>query len=193
MTFNDTSSPLALLRSRRSAKPRFMIAPGPDPAQLEEMLAIATRTPDHGKLFPWRFVIIGGDQRDALAELLVAAYRRQKPDAGRLEIEATEQFARQAPTLVVALSAPSPASHIPMWEQQLSAGAACMNLVHAAHAMGFAAAWLTGWAAYDDMVRDAFGGPDERIAGFIFIGTPGRPLEERPRPELDQVVRRWGA
>jgi nitroreductase len=193
MTFNDLSSPLALLRSRRSAKPRFMVPPGPDAAQLDEMLAIATRTPDHGKLFPWRFVIVGSDQRDALAELLVTAYRRQKPEAGRLEIEATEQFARQAPVLVVALSAPSPASHIPMWEQELSAGAACMNLLHAANAMGFSAAWLTGWAAYDDMVRDAFGGPDERLAGFIFIGTPGRPLEERPRPELDKVVRRWGS
>ena len=193
MTFNDLSSPLALLRSRRSAKPRFMVPPGPDAAQLEEMLAIATRTPDHGKLFPWRFVTVDADQRDALAELLVTAYRRQKPEAGRLEIEATEQFARQAPALVVALSSPSPASHIPMWEQELSAGAACMNLLHAANAMGFAAAWLTGWAAYDDMVRDAFGGPGERIAGFIFIGTPGRPLEERPRPELAKVVRRWGA
>jgi nitroreductase len=193
MGFNDTSSPLSLLRSRRSAKPRFMIAPGPDAAQLEAMLAIATRTPDHGKLFPWRFVVVDSNRRDALAELLVAAYRRQKPDAGRLEIEATEQFARQAPTLVVVLSAPSPASHIPLWEQELSAGAACMNLVHAAHAMGFTAAWLTGWAAYDDMVRDAFGGPGERIAGFIFIGTPGRELEERPRPELGQVVRHWGA
>jgi nitroreductase len=191
MTFNDTSSPLALLRSRRSAKPRLMVPPGPDATQLDAMLAIATRTPDHGKLAPWRFVIVEAGQRDTLAALLITAYRRQKPEAGRLEIEASEQFARQAPTLVVALSAPSPASHIPMWEQELSAGAACMNLLHAANAMGFAASWLTGWAAYDDVVRDAFGSPGERIAGFIFIGTPGGPLEERPRPDLSQVVRRW--
>ncbi len=192
MDFNDLSSPLALLRSRRSAKPREMVPPGPDATQLDEMLAIATRTPDHGKLAPWRFVVVEAARRDALAELLARALRRQKPEAEDFEIEAAEQFARQAPTLVVVLSLVNPASHIPVWEQQLSAGAACMNLLHAANATGFAASWLTGWAAYDDMVREAFGGPDERIAGFIFIGTPGRPLVERPRPEFERVVRRWG-
>ncbi|WP_183956508.1 nitroreductase family protein [Sphingobium fontiphilum] len=189
--FNDTSSPLALLRSRRSGKPRDLAAPGPDDAQLRAMLEIATRTPDHGKLAPWRFVIVGADQRDALAELLERAYRAEKPDAGRLEIEAMHQFAHQAPSLVVALSAPVEPSKIPLWEQQLSAGAAVMNLLHAAHAMGFAGGWLTGWPSFSDMVRDAFGKPSERIAGFVFIGTPSRPLEERPRPEYDDVVSNW--
>lgn len=189
--FNDTSSPLALLRSRRSGKPRDLAAPGPDDAQLRAMLEIATRTPDHGKLAPWRFVIVGTDQRVALAHLLERAYRAEKPEAGRLEIEAMHQFAHQAPALVVALSSPVEPSKIPLWEQQLSAGAAVMNLLHAAHAMGFAGGWLTGWPSYSDMVRDAFGGPSERIAGFVFIGTPSRPLEERPRPEYDDVVTNW--
>lgn len=193
MTFNDRSTPLSLLSSRRSGKPRDMVEPGPDDAELRRILEIAARTPDHGKLAPWRFVIVGKDQRDALSERIVSAYRAEKPDAGRLEIEAMDQFARQAPTLVVALSKPVPNSKVPVWEQELSAGAACMNLLTAAHAMGFVGGWLTGWPAYSDAVRDAFGGPGERIAGFIFIGTPGRALEERPRPDYDAVVTHWTA
>jgi len=191
--FNDLSSPLSLLRTRRSGKPRDLAEPGPSDAQLEEMCAIACRTPDHGKLAPWRFVIVSADQRAAFAELLLDAYRAQRPDAKRLELESIEQFAHQAPALVVALSSPRPASQIPLWEQELSAGAACMNLLHAAHAMGFAGGWLTTWAAFDDRVRDAFGTAPERIAGFIFIGTPSRPLEERPRPDLGTTITHWRA
>ena len=189
--FNDLSSPKALLASRRSGKPCDMIAPGPSDSELRDILQAAMRVPDHGKLAPWRFVTIAADQRDAFAALLERAYRETKPDAGRLEIEANEQFARQAPTLVVVLSKPAHASHIPIWEQELSAGAACMNLVTAATAHGYVAGWLTGWAAYSPIVRDAFGEQDEKIAGFIFIGTPSRPLDERPRPDFDAVVSRW--
>jgi len=189
--FNDRSSPLSLLTSRRSGKARDMIAPGPDDAQLRDMLAIAARTPDHGKLAPWRFVTVSADQRDILGARLRAIYLADKPDAGRIEIDAVEAFAHEAPTLVVALSAPVRTSHIPIWEQELSAGAACMNLLTAAHAMGFVASWLTCWAAYSDTVRDLFGGAGMRIVGFIFIGSPSRLLEERPRPELDMVVSAW--
>ncbi|MFL0585308.1 nitroreductase [Sphingomonas olei] len=189
--FNDLSSPLALLRTRRSGKPRDLAGPGPSDAQLQEMCAIACRTPDHGKLAPWRFVIVGADQRDAFAEVLRSAYLAERPEAKRLELESIEQFAHQAPALVVALSSPRTDSQIPLWEQELSAGAACMNLLHAAHAMGFAGGWLTTWAAFDDRVRDAFGAAPERIAGFIFIGTPSRPLEERPRPDLADTVTHW--
>jgi nitroreductase len=190
--FNDTRSPLALLHTRRSGKPRDMIAPGPNAAQLRAIMAAAIRVPDHGKLSPWRFVVVGDYQRDHLSNLLTTAYRAEKPDAGRLEIDAMDQFARQAPTLVVALSTPVAASKIPRWEQQLSVGAACMNLLNAAHASGFVGSWLTGWPTYSDAVRDAFGGPDDRIAGFIFIGSPSRDLEERPRPDYDAVVKKWG-
>lgn len=189
--FNDTSTPLSLLRTRRSGKPRDLVAPGPDAGQLRQMLEIALRTPDHGKLAPWRFVIVKQEQRGRLAELLDSAYRREKPDAGRLELEAMHQFAHQAPTLVVALSAPVAGSKIPVWEQELSSGAAIMNLLHASHALGFAAGWLTGWPAYNEDVRAAFAQEDERIAGFIFIGTPGRPQEERPRPDYDKIVSVW--
>ena len=189
--FNDVTTPLSLLRTRRSGKPRDLVAPGPDAEQLRQMLKIALRTPDHGKLAPWRFVIVPQDRRDALADLLEAAYRAEKPEAGRLEVEAMHQFAQQAPVLVVALSAPAVSSKIPAWEQELSAGAAIMNLLHASHAMGFAAGWLTGWPAYNEDVRAAFAKGEERIAGFIFIGTPGKPQEERPRPNYDDVVSVW--
>ena len=190
--FNDTKTPLSLLRTRRSGKPRDMIAPGPDDAQLRTILEAAMRVPDHGKLNPWRFVIIGNDQRERLADLLTSAYRAEKPDAGRLEIEAMREFAHQAPTLVVVISAPVADSKIPRWEQELSAGAACMALLMAAHATGSVGGWLTGWPAYSHAVRDAFGDSGSRIAGFIFIGTPARDLEERPRPDYDAVVRMWG-
>jgi len=189
--FNDLSSLPAYLSSRRSGKPRDLAAPGPSLDQLREMVRIAARTPDHGKLAPWRFVIVPDERRDALAALLEQSYRAEKPEAGRLEIEAMHQFARQAPALVVVLSAPKTQSKIPLWEQEQSAGAATMNLLHAAHAMGFAGGWLTGWPAYNDSVRNAFGSADERIAGFVFIGTPARELDERPRPELDDILSVW--
>jgi nitroreductase len=189
--FNDLSSPAALMATRRSGKPRDMGAPGPTPEQLDRILSAAMRVPDHGKLAPWRFVIVPDDKRPALAALLDRAYRAERPDAGKVELEAVRQFAEQAPALVVVLSAPAHASHIPLWEQELSAGAACMNLLVATHAEGLVGGWITGWAAYSDMVRDAFGSPSERIAGFMFIGTPTRELEERPRPARDDVVRVW--
>lgn len=189
--FNDTTTPIALLATRRSGKPRDMVAPGPDDAQLRQILEVAIRTPDHGKLAPWRFVVVDADQRDGLADMLRAAYLADRPQAGRLELEAIDQFARQAPTLVVALSKPAHASQIPLWEQELSAGAACMNLLAATHALGFVGGWLTGWPTYSSAVRDAFGGSDEKIAGFIFIGSPSKPLDERPRPDYDAVVTRW--
>ncbi len=188
--FNDLSTPLSALETRRSAKPRDMIAPGPDAAQLRRIVAAAARTPDHGKLHPWRFVIVPDARRAALAAVMAAACRDADPEARPREIEAAEQFALQAPALVVALFSPKEAK-IPLWEQELSAGAACMNLLHAAQASGFAGAWLTGWPSYSERVRDAFGAAPERIAGFLFIGTPERELEERPRPAYDEVVSDW--
>ncbi|MGE7206442.1 nitroreductase family protein [Sphingomonas sp. NPDC019816] len=191
MAFNDRSTPLTLLETRRSGKPRDLIAPGPDADQLDRILRIAARTPDHGKLAPWRFVIVADDARAKLAEVITTAYRAERPQASATEIAALEQFAHQAPSLVVVLSAPRTGSHIPLWEQELSAGAACMNLLHAAHAMGFAGGWLTGWPSFSDAVRDAFGQAPERIAGFMFLGTPGRPLDERPRPDMAAIVSHW--
>jgi len=187
---NDRSTPLSLLATRRSGKPRDLVAPGPSAEQLAQILEIAARTPDHGKLAPWRFVSVAADQRGALSRLLVEAYRTENPDAPQRELDSLDQFAHQAPTLVVVLSSPK-GGNIPVWEQELSAGAAAMNLLHAAHAMGYAAGWLTGWPSFSDMVRDAFGAAPERIVGFMFIGTPARPLDERPRPDPGSIISTW--
>ncbi|WP_299323675.1 nitroreductase [Parasphingopyxis sp.] len=189
--FNDLSSPLDFLATRRSSRPRDMVEPGPEPAELQRILEIATRTPDHGKLAPWRFVVVDAALRARFAEILHAAYRIDREQPGRLEIEAIDQFAYQAPTLIVALHSPKTSSKIPLWEQELSTGAACFNLISAAHAHGYVGGWITGWAAYSDAVRDAFGAAPERIAGFIFLGTAGTELTERPRPEFDAVVSDW--
>ncbi|UAK23360.1 nitroreductase family protein [Sphingomonas nostoxanthinifaciens] len=189
--FNDLSSPAALMQTRRSGKPRDMAAPGPSSDQLDRILGAAIRVPDHGKLAPWRFVIVPDTRREDFATLLEQAYRLDRPATGAAEMETVRQFAFQAPTLVVALSAPAHASQIPIWEQELSVGAACMAMLVATHAEGFVGGWLTGWAAYSDAVRDAFGQPGERIAGFMFIGSPTRPLDERPRPERNSVISTW--
>jgi nitroreductase len=193
MTFNDRSSAARLIATRRSGKARDMIAPGPNAAELHDILAAAMRVPDHGKLAPWRFVVVATDQRQALADAFEAAYVAEKPGAGRLEREAAHAFVLAAPCLVVVLSRPDPASHIPVWEQELSAGATTTMLCLAAHAHGFVANWLTGWAAYSPAVHALIAQAGERIAGFVFIGTPAKPLEERPRPDFDAVVREWRA
>ncbi len=189
--FNDRSSTLDLLRTRRSGRPRDMVEPGPTAGELRQILEIAMRTPDHGKLHPWRFVHVARDRREAFAELLQRAYRIDNPEPGRLEIEATDRFARQAPELIVALSSPTLGHKIPVWEQELSCGAAVMNLHLAVHALGYVAGLVTGWAAYSPTVLEAFGAPPERIAGFIFLGTPGGDLEERLRPQYDEVASEW--
>lgn len=188
---NDRSSILSLLNTRRSGRPRDLAEPGPSEAQLHEILSIASRVPDHGKLAPWRFVIVRKEDRDAFEQLLHRAYRVDHPEPGRLEIEASQRFAQQAPALVVALFKPVESSKIPLWEQQLSCGAALMNLLTATHALGFAGGWVTGWAAYSEAVRRAFAKEDEIIAGFVFIGTPAAELEERPRPALEDVASVW--
>ena len=192
--FNDLSSIPTFLATRRSGKPRDMVAPGPSDNQMKAILGAAQRVPDHGKLAPWRFIVVAADQRDALSDLLTSAYRTEKPEAGRLELDAMVQFAHQAPALIVILSTPVANSKIPLWEQQLTVGAACMQLLNAVHAQGFVGGWLTGWPCYNADVKAGFGGRDkDALAGFIFIGSPTRELEERPRPEFDAVVSHWNA
>ena len=191
MMLNDRSTPLSLLETRRSGRPREMVAPGPSEAELERILTIAARSPDHGKLTPWRFVTVALGQRDALADLLALALPECVAEAGPAHVHKAQEFAHQAPTLVVLVSAPVPDHKIPLWEQQLSVGAAGMNLLSAAHALGYVGGWITSWAAYSERVRAAFCAPGERIAGFMFLGSPGVALQERPRPALADVVRQW--
>jgi nitroreductase len=188
---NDRSSLLSLLKTRRSAKPREMTAPAPTREELDEILTIAARTPDHGKLTPWRFVVVEQGQRDALAALLRQALSEEDPAATIAHHKKEDEFAHYGGTLVVVVSAPVPAHKIPLWEQQLSCGAAGMNLLLAAQALGYDAGWVTGWRAYSPRVTAAFCRPGERIAGFVFIGSSAVELEDRSRPQLNEVVRRW--
>lgn len=188
---NDRSTLLSLLETRRSAKPREMVGPPPSADDLERLLTIAARVPDHGKLAPWRFVIVADEQRDALAALLHQALAAEDPSATPAHYDKARQFAHHAGALVVLVSAPVADHKIPLWEQELSCGAAGMNLLLGAHALGYAGGWVTGWAAYSPRVRTAFCEPNERIAGFIFIGHAGAPPVERPRPEMDAIRRLW--
>lgn len=188
---NDRSSLLSLLETRRSARPAEMAGPGPTPEEMERILTIAARTPDHGKLFPWRFVTVAEDQRGELAALLLKALCESNPEAGGAHREKEVNFAHYGGQLVVLISAPVQDHKIPVWEQELSCGAAAMNLLLAAHALGYVGGWLTGWRAYSETVRAAFCAPGERIAGFLFIGRPARALEDRPRAPLATVWRRW--
>lgn len=188
---NDRTSPLSLLETRRSAKPRELTGPGPTREELECILTIATRIPDHGKLHPWRFVTIADDQRDDLEARLREALAKEDPCASAAKHQKEHEFAHYQGQLVILIWAPVEGHKIPVWEQQLSCGAAGMNLLLAAHALGYTAGWVTGWRTYSEHVRVAFCGPGERIAGFIFIGHPSIELQERPRPALAEVWSEW--
>jgi nitroreductase len=188
---NDRSSILSFLETRRSGKPRELVGPGPTEEELQRILTIGTRVPDHGKLHPWRFVTVAGDRRDALAAVFREALAEENPDARAAHFEAEDEFAHYPGQLVVLISAPIENHKIPVWEQQLSCGTVGMNLLLAAHAFGYVAGWVTGWRAYSPKVNAAFCAPGERIAGFIFIGHPARELEERERPVLAEVCKPW--
>lgn len=181
-----------LLLSRRSIPANCLGGPGPEPEQLRRLLTAAARVPDHGKLVPWRFIVYRGDQAARAGERLAAIWQRRDPaaDAARLELERTRLS--RAPVVVGVVSRAGDHPKIPEWEQVLSAGAVCMNLLNAAHAAGFAAQWLTEWYAFDPEAAPMLGlGEGERFAGFIHIGTALEPPFERPRPDLDKIITTW--
>jgi nitroreductase len=188
---NDRSSILSLLETRRSGKPRELVGPGPTADELARILTIAARTPDHGTLAPWRFVTVADSQRDAFEALLQQALAESESDPPDAKRQKEHDFAHYQGALIVLISAPVENHKIPVWEQELSCGAAGMNLLLAADALGFTAGWVTGWRAYSPRVNAAFCDPGERIAGFVFIGHPSRELEERPRPDLGEVAGAW--
>jgi len=183
---------LQLLKTRRSVKPMDLTGPGPTAAEIDTLLAIASRVPDHGKLAPWRFIVFEGEARLAAGEAIAAAFTADRADAKPDQIEFERTRLARAPLVIAVVSRAGPHVKIPQWEQQLSAGAAAMNLVLAAHAMGFAASWITEWYAYDRRVLARLGiGDHERIAGFVHIGRPGKPPEDRERPPLAAIVTRY--
>ena len=191
MILNDRSSALTLLETRRSGKPRELTSPGPTSGELDHILTIAMRTPDHGKIAPWRFVIVAQHQRQQMADLLARALPEYHDEPTSAHYAKALEFAHQAPVMIALISSPIQEHKIPVWEQELSCGAVAMNLLHAAHALGYVGGWITGWQAYSGRVTKAFCADGERIAGFIFLGTPGNPLEERPRPALAEHVSEW--
>ena len=183
---------LQLLKTRRSVKPMELGGPGPSPAELDTLLTIAARVPDHGKLAPWRFIVFEGEQRLAAGEKIAAIFRAGHADATADQIDFERKRLARAPLVVAVVSRAGPHAKIPEWEQQLSAGAAAMSLVIAAHAMGYAASWITEWYAYDRAALDALGlAANERMAGFVHIGRPAKPPEERDRPKLGDIVSRY--
>ena len=175
------------LGERRSAPAQALTAPGPSDAEIDEILTLGARTPDHGKLFPWRFVVLGPRTRAEIAEkLAVLAELRDKP----AKDQAVLAKLTAAPVTILVISAPVPNAK-PVWEQQLSAGAVCMNLEHAAGAFGYSASWITDWYSYDPQGAGLFGVQEgETVAGFIHIGTLAEPALERPRPDLSLKVTR---
>ena len=183
---------LDLLRTRKSVSSSFLAAPGPDETQLAEILTIASRVPDHGKLAPWRFIVFEGDAREQAGDALAALFREKNPEADDKKVEDERKRLAQAPLVVAVVSRAAPHVKIPEFEQLLAAGNAAMNLVLAAHALGFTAQWVTGWIAYDADAGKVLGlQPGERFVGFIHIGTSTVPYQDRPRPDLAAIVTRW--
>ena len=180
---------LQLLKTRRSVKPMELTGPAPSAAEIDTLLTIASRVPDHGKLTPWRFIVFTGEARLAAGEAIARAFRADRADATSEQIAFERTRLARAPLVIAVVSSAGPHVKIPEWEQQLSAGASSMSLVFAAHALGYAASWITEWYAYDRRVLDALGvAANERIAGFVHIGRPAKPPEDRPRPALETIV-----
>jgi nitroreductase len=180
---------IELLKARRSVKPMELHFPGPSAAELETLLTVASRVPDHGKLAPWRFIVFEGAARDAAGEKIAAVFQAKEPTATADQIAFERQRLSRAPIVIAVVSRAATHPKIPEWEQLMSAGAAATNLLLAANALGYAGSWLTEWYAYDRRVLEAFGvAANERIVGFIHIGTPTTAPEDRPRPALETVV-----
>lgn len=181
------------LLSRRSVLADMMDGPGPSDAELRQIVGAGIRVPDHGRLMPWRFVVIRGGARHELGEVIGEAFRRDNPDAEAKRVDRERLRFTRAPVVVAVVSQVNKAHKIPEWEQILSSGAACQTMLIAALSMGYAAQWLTEWYAYDPLVGEALGlHGDDRVAGFLYIGNADAP-NDRVRPTYEDVVSEWMA
>ena len=191
MKLNDTSSVLAFLKTRKSASAKAMRGPGPSDVQIEEILKIAVRVPDHGKLSPWRFVLIEGEGRARMGEGFAEVWAKNNPTHGDDSLNFQRGLFMRAPTILVVVSTAAVHGKIPLWEQQMSAAAVCLNAVLAATALGFDTQWQSDWVAYDQSAKAVMGvHAHEHVAGIIYIGTTTVPLEDRPRPDVAGLVTR---
>lgn len=189
-------SQIDALLTRRSSKPALLDAPGPTPDQLDTILTVAARVPDHRRVVPWRFIVFEGEAREAFGEVLARCLAEEEtedpPSDFRLQTE-RERLTR-APLVIAVIMAPDLTSRTPEWEQTLTCGAVGLNLCHAANALGFATSWLTEWYSYSAGVARALGlGEHDRVVGFVYIGTATEQQPDRERPDLSQITRRWRA
>lgn len=181
------------LQNRRSNLAKLMTGAGPNDAQIKELLTIAARVPDHRKLAPWRFMLFQGQARADIGQHIASTFMRSNPESSADRAIFEGQRFLRAPLVVGVISSPKECPRgTPEWEQVLSSGAVCYNLCLAAQAAGFGAQWLTEWYSYDEVICSVLGlGETEKVAGFIYIGTPTEPPKERARPDLKPLISSW--
>ena len=188
------SDTIDFLTTRRSTVARMMDGPGPNDDELRKIMEAGMRVPDHGRLTPWRFIVIRGDARDTIGNVIADAFKKNNPDAIEEQIEIEQERLTRAPVVIAVVSRVQKEHKIPAWEQVLSSGAACQTMLIAAQSMGYAAQWLTEWYAYDADVKQAIGAePDDEIAGFLYLGNGTGELSDRARPDYDDIVSEWSA
>lgn len=182
------------LLTRRSIGQAFLQEPGPSTDELNTLLTIATRVPDHGKLTPWRLIVLQGDARIAAGDGLAEIAARRRPDIDEAGLENERRQFLPAPLVIGVLSSPKEHPKVPVVEQLLSAGNVAFNLEHAAFALGFGATWVTRWYSFDAEAAQFLGAREgEQFVGFVHIGTPTIKPEDRPRPDLADIVTHWSA
>ena len=183
-----------MIALRRSVSKRSLSAPGPSPEELNDLLTVAARVPDHRRLAPWRFLVFEGPARDAFNARAVEIQKQEDPDASTTMLSDTASYFTRAPVVIAVISSPDPTHKTPVWEQELSCGALCQNLMLAANASGWAGCWLTEWIAFSPGIKDLLGlTRDERVAGFVYLGTAKDHPQERMRPEIADKIARWSA
>ena len=186
---NDT---LDLLLSRRSVKAADIIEPGPSEEQLDTLLRAAHRVPDHGKIGPWRFVIFQGESRANFGQKLSEIFSLNNPKVSQTKLTQQRNLLLRAPCVIAVIHTPDIDHKIPLWEQQMATGAACQNLIVATHAMGFVGQWLSEWYSYDEKVHQLLGmSPNDKVAGFFYLGSQEQKPDERARPPLSERVQYW--
>ena len=187
-----TESVRSFLAKRRSVVANNLGEPGPTELELKEILQIGARVPDHKKLVPWRFILFQGEARARFGKILAETTRLHEPEASSVRLETEGNRFLRAPVIIAVISSFNNTKAVPEWEQTLSAGAVCQNLLIAAGGFGYSAQWLTEWYTYDPAIIEALGLADhERIAGFVYIGTAKEPPKERDRPDLEAITEVW--
>ena len=183
---------IELLVNRRSTVANNLSQPGPSQEELDLILTVGARVPDHGKLSPWRFIVFEGTARQQFGDILAETFQVDEPEANETRVNIERNRFMRAPIVVAVISHRHVGHKIPLWEQELSAGAVCQNMLLASSALGYAAQWLTEWYAYHEVINEALRlEANERVAGFLYIGTAESDPIERKRPELTSLVSNW--